>query len=332
MTSDTVSLLLDRIGAAGPASLWALATASPLASAVVGAALAIGVVLVAARRGAERVAPSHGGFLSVVAAVVLAGWLADLVLRGYIVDMTDRIAWWRFAFPPLLAAIGLGTFALLPRASASPRRPNGLALTRRTWTTFAPRPVLLLGGGIGAAVAGAALACGLGSTSLNGGPAVYLRMTAPNSGVEPVFTWFPGWPYALPLLVALGVLTATVVVALRRDAVAVFPDDTDAESEIRSRRSTARGVVSVAAGAALLAGGGLLRMAGTSVGGVLTARGPGDGTRTVETVVAWADLLRAGSAVAPALEAAGAATLAGLVVWRLYLRAASAREHEEAVR
>lgn len=316
MNDRYISDVWARLWQAPPVDILWGALSSSVVCAILAAVAAAALAIVLRRRTATAPAgnrPREGFALSIVAALVGAFWLADVILRGYVVDMSETVSWWRFAVAPAVAAAALLVVGGFLRARG-PRRPvDAVSTARRTWTTFGPRRGLVAFIALSVAAAGCIVILGAMSTTLDIDGAAHIALVAPNTALAPVVFPFPGWAYGLPALAALGGLVAATVFALHRNAIRPYADGVSRERERVHRLGTARGIVAIASAAALIALAGMLRMARAAATTSLTVAEPGR-TTTVDVHLPHEDLILIGGLVAPALEIGGCILLVLLVI------------------
>lgn len=288
---------------------------SPLVSVALALALAVAVVPLARRRVSDGgVLPGERVALASIAGAVGAGWIIDVVLRGYVFDMSATVSWWRFAIPPAIAAAGLSFFALT-RGTAHPRRPTAAAtVLRRTWTTFGPRRGIAFGSILAVSIIVIAAVFGGMSFSFDSGPSAHVALPVPNTDEPPVVTAFPGWAYGIPLIVSVLLLAAATALVLHRGARRPFSAQIAPDLERRHRSIVAREAMAIAIGAGLIALAGLLRMArGGAVTSTTTMTDSGVGP-AMSVNLPHADLIIGGGFVAPLLEIGGCVLLLLLVI------------------
>ncbi|MEV7757508.1 hypothetical protein [Microbacterium sp. NPDC089184] len=308
-----IASIASRLWQVSPAEIgWGLAS-SPVVCAAGAVVLALIVARVRRRPGGasaagadrERVA------LGALALMVGAAWLADVVLRGYVFDMSATVSWWRFAVAPLVATGGLVVLGASLRAGGARRAVDALSVTRRTWTTFGPRRELVALVTLAALTGAIVVVFGTTAMSLDSGVSAHVALDAPNTAYAPVVLPFPGWAYGIPTISALMLVIAATVFALHRNSVRPFRGGLGWDEERSRRAMTARGLVAVALAATLLALAGLLRMARAAVLTSMTFAHSGE---TVNVSVPHEDLIVLGGMLAPVLEISGAVVLALLVI------------------
>lgn len=290
-----------------------------LASPVVCAALGIALALVVAR---VRRASSTGRTVlreervavGAIALVVGVVWVVDLALRGYVLDMSATVSWWRFAVVPIAAAAGMVVWGALLRTKAPRRAVDATSAGRRTWTTFGSRRGIRILVALMLVTSCIVVVFGQMSTALDPGVAAHVALDVPNVEAPPIVTVFPGWAYGIPLLAGVVALAAAVVFALHRNAVRPFSDRVRLDLERSGRSDAARDVVTLALGVVLIALGGLLHMARSGAVTTMIVMTDSGAEARHDVSLPHADLILAGGFVAPFLQIAGCMLLALLVV------------------
>ncbi|KTS55356.1 hypothetical protein NS206_17110 [Microbacterium testaceum] len=271
MSPENVWNVWNRILRASPWEIvWGLLS-SPVVCVALGIALALVVVRV--RRGSstgrsvlrgERVA------VGAIALVVGVVWGVDLALRGYVLDMSATVSWWRFAVAPIAAAAGMAVWGALLRTKAPRRTVDATSAARRTWRTFGSRRGIRILLALMVVTSCLVVVFGQMSTALDPGVAAHVALDVPNVEAPPIVTVFPGWAYGIPLLAGVVSLAAAVVFALHRNAVRPFSDRVRLDLERSGRSDAARDVVTLALGVVLIVLGGLLHMARSAAVATMT--------------------------------------------------------------
>lgn len=288
---------------------------SPVVSAVLAIALAVvAMTLLRRRAGDSSVLRGESIAIGVVAGAVVLGWIVDVVLRGYVFNMSMTVSWWRFAVAPMTAAVGLLIF-MLTRGRAHQRRPaDAGSVSRRTWTTFGPRNGVVTLAVLTVGAIFVAVVFGRMSFEFDSGMAAHIALRVPNTDDPPVVVAFPGWAYGVPLIVAALFLVASTVIVLHRNARRPFSAQLALGSERAHRSAVARDVTTIAIGAVLIALAGFLRMArGGVVSSMVTMSDSGSGS-SVTVAIPHADVIMVGGFLAPLLEIGGCALLALLAL------------------
>lgn len=253
--------------------------------------------LVAARHSREHRA------LGGTAIAVIIFFLAENLVTGYVLNLSDVVSWWRYATPLFAASAGLAVVLaiIVSRGSTRPERPV-ISATRRTWLTFSSR-IGLIGAVLALlAVTLTTIATGLASSTIGDGPHVFLEIGIPNETIDPIRPWFYGWAYGVPVLICVALLATVSAIALRANSARSFLNPETVTAEQRERREIAAGIMSVATSSALLALAGAWRFiadAGSTT--QLIVQGDG-GSDSYEAVWRYAELAAIGGRLAPALE------------------------------
>ncbi|MDF2046773.1 hypothetical protein P2P98_11455 [Microbacterium sp. Kw_RZR3] len=315
MNPENLWNMWNRMLQASPWEIvWGLLS-SPVVCAALGVALALVVARV--RRGSstgrtvlreERVA------VGAIALVVGVVWIADLVLRGYVLDMSATVSWWRFALAPIAAAAGMAIWGAPLRTKVPRRTVDATSIARRTWTTFGSRPGIRILLALMAVTACVVVVFGQTSAALEPGVAAHVALDVPNVDAPPIVTVFPGWAYGIPLLAGVVALAAAVVFALHRNAVRPFSDRVRLEAQRSGRSDAARDLVTLALAVMLVVLGGLLHMARSSAVTTMTVMTDSGAEARHDVSLPHADLILAGGFVAPFLQIGGCMLLALLVV------------------
>lgn len=312
MSTRYVGDVMNRIWQAP----WGEVVAGLLSSSVVCAAAAIVIALAMASIGRGRrfaptvpVAKGERVALAAVALAVGGAWIVDVVVRGYVFDMSHMVSWWRFAVAPATAAAGLLAVGLTMRARSPRRAAAAASVSRRTWTTFGPRRGIVVFAVLTAATAAIVVVFGRMSTAFDPGLSAHVALTAPNTTDVATVTPFPGWAYGIPVAAALSMLAAAAVFALHRNAVRPFTESIPLDLERSHRAAMAGAVVWTSVGATMLALAGLLRMA--RAGAVTTASVMTDTGRDALVLVRLPheDLILVGGSLAPLIEIFGGVVL-----------------------
>ncbi|WP_334151419.1 hypothetical protein [Microbacterium sp.] len=302
-------------------------------------ALAIGgiVLLVRARPGrAERpVASASAGAsaslraryrpeqraLGIVALGVAVCFIAEHIIRGYVVDVAAVVSWWRFAVVLFCAVIGLGVVLgmILRRGTTASELPVVLA-ERRTWTTFGPRLGLLLAGAVMLVLLATTVSAGLASSPDREGQYAGLDIPIPNKPeVDPIRMPFFGWAYGVPVLIGLAALVLTTWAVLHGNAARPYIRPETVAAERILRREIAADAVGITIAGMLLALAGAWRfVAGAGSVSSLEIMGENDGS-PYDATWRYAEIALAAGWTAPMLEI-GAFVLLMLVASRLWRR------------
>ncbi|MFK4853500.1 hypothetical protein ACI3KT_17835 [Microbacterium sp. ZW T6_19] len=230
--------------------------------------------------------------------------IAEHFVRSYALNLNDVVSWWRFATP--LFITGLGLVALLAfistTGSGQPERPV-VGTAPRTWSTFVPRATTIGWSIAFLLLVATTVIAGLLSSADRQGRYVYLEIPIPNEpGIDPIRSWFFGWAYGLPVLIALAMLSAFTIMALHASAVRPFLRPESVAHERLARRQIAAGAVQLTTAAILLSLGDAWQFI-SSAGSSTRLSVQGDGrTETYEVVWRGAEVAAALGWIAPSLE------------------------------
>ncbi len=179
-------------------AVWGLLS-STLVCVVLGAVIAVLVLVTRVRpgrRSADSASRSDRAGLGVIALVVAVVWIGDIVLRGYVFDMSATVSWWRFALAPAVAAAGLAAWVVTRRTTQPRRAVDAASVTRRTWTTFGPRRGIRVLAAVVAVTVGVVVVFGRMSTASDPGLAAHVAWDVPNVPAPPIVMVFPAGPTA----------------------------------------------------------------------------------------------------------------------------------------
>lgn len=245
--------------------------------------------------------------LGIAALAVIFIFMAENIVRGYVLNMADVVSWWRFALPVFVAFVGLGVLLAVIRfgGSARPAHPAVLG-ARRTWTSFGPRAGLVGAGVAVVALLVTTITAGVASSPDSRGRYIYLEILIPNESIDPIRPWFYGWAYGVPVLACLAALTAGTLVALHLNAVRPFLRPETAGVEQTARSGIAAGAVHLATAAVLLALAGAWRFIASSgsISG-LVVQGDTPQSGTYEAAWRYAEFAAIAGWLAPVVEIAG---------------------------
>lgn len=334
MNADYLDEVGDRLRAAPLAEVGAALLSSALVCALLGVMIGTAVSVIRRRLRAGEPAGRVGGAERAIAGAALsvgAVWFVDLLVRGYVLDLSATAAWLQFAIAPAAAGMSLCVFALALRMPETRARVTPGAVARRTWRSYGPSGSVI--GSFGALLVGAAVvtvAFGAASTNYGAESSDHIALGIPNTDLDPLVVTFPGWAYGLPFLLALGTLTLATIFALHRNAVRPFRDGISLDDERARRRRLSTSVIVVAMAGVLLGLAGLLRMAQSAAPGSVTVRGDGVHSMAYAIASPYSELLVLGGVLASVMHVAVCATLTVLVLdaawahWRLAKRPSSA--------
>ncbi len=306
------------ISSISPAELAAAAFTLPLFSLFLALLIFIGVRLILRVRGRDdRSVPRAGTgtspvavryvlerrVLGVGAIALIAVFAIENVVDGYLLNLADVVAWWKYT-TPLFAAFLCLTVALgliLFRGVVVPERPV-VQLARRTWMSFGPRAGLIGAGVALVALFATTIAAGVASSADDRGRYIYLDIPVPNVPIDALRPWFYGWAYGVPVILCLAALIVVTWVTLRSNALRPFLRPETASAEQNARMEIAAGAVHIATAGMLLALGGAFRFISRS-GTIshLTIEGQGQ-SHSYQTIWRYADLAVAAGWLAPVME------------------------------
>lgn len=266
--------------------------------------------------------------LGIGAIAVIGMFAVEFVVRGFLLNFSDTVDWWRYATPLLTAVLILAVvlFHIVSRRTVAPARPV-VASARRTWLSFGPRAGIIGAGALVAAFVATTLAAGAASSPDDRGRYIYIELVAANTTIDPLRFWFYGWAYGIPVIICVGALAMMAWLTLRANALRPFRMPENTGMERRTRGQIAAGITSISSAAMLLALGGAFRL-------ISNARGPwgltidGD-PRSEPYKMTWhyANLAAAAGWLAPLLEVAAFVLL--LISARRLLRAHPRRQPSE---
>ncbi len=242
--------------------------------------------------------------LAIGAIGVIFLFCADEVVRGYVLDLSLTIAWWRFVTP--LAAAALALLPLLVvvrfRGTSAPQVPV-LSPARRSWRSFGSRAGFLGGTAVLLALVATTILAGRASVANTQGDYAWVDIPVPNAPTEPLRHLFYGWAYGVPVLVALSVLMLVLWMLLRTNSVRPFLRPETVAQERRARGAIATGALRLVTASSLLALAGAWRLI-ADAGGSSGVTVIGADGREAFYDVAWssAEIAAVGGALAPALE------------------------------
>lgn len=317
--------------------IWAALSFPPI-SLLIAILIAGGIVLVASRAASagrqpnsvrDRYAPEHRA-LGAVAVGVIVLFIAEFVLRGYVFTAQGLVHWWRFAVPLACAIVGLCIVLgiIVTRGTTSPDEPV-MTATRRDWTSFSSRTMLVGVAAAALALVATTVAAGLASSANGQGQHVWLAIPVPNeAAIDPIRLPFYGWTYGVPVLICLAALVIVFWAALDRNSARPFMRAETVTAERAARRGTARDATRIVTATMLLTVAGAWRLI-ASAGSVssLTITGQ-NGDAPYDAAWRYAELAIAAGWFAPILE---------VIAFVLLLLAAAsglrpARNHREPTR
>lgn len=289
-------ILGDAIGATFSTPLVSLAVAVLLAA----------VILFRPRRAPQTAPPGRyraehntlaAGALAVILLVV-----AEQVIDGYLLTLTDVVAWWRYTTPLIAALLAIVATIIMitTRGTTAPDIP-AFPTTRRSWTSFGPRVGMPVAAAVAIALLVTTLAAGSASSADDRGRFVWLEIPVPNEQIDPLRPWFFGWSYGIPVLICLAALVAGTWGALHSNAARPFRSPESVAAERSARRQTASGTIGIAIAGMLLTLAGAWRF--ISSAGATVRLTVGD-SGSFDATWRYAEFAQAAGVLAPALEIA----------------------------
>lgn len=311
---------MPDLTAFGPLDLVAAAFSTPLFSLLLAGLLAAGILIILTRPREDAVPTEQSDdvrrslrrrylperrTLSIAALAVIVLFVGEHVLSGYVLDLFDAVAWWRYAAPLLVAALGLGVLlALVLTRGTAPSEAPVPPVARRTWRSFGPRWGIVGAGILALVLLATTVTAGLASSPNSRGWYVWLEIPIANEpGVDPLRPWFYGWTYGVPVLLCLAALVAVAWAALHANAARPYLRPEAVVAEREGRRGVASGIVGVASAGMLLALAGAWRLiagAGTITDVVIEGQNGG----AYEATWRYAELAMLLGWLAPLLEIA----------------------------
>ena len=309
---------MPDLTAFGPLDLVAAVFSTPLFSLLVAAVLAA-VILIIRTRPRENTTPTElpddarrslrrrylpeRRTLSIAALAVIVLFVGEHVISGYVLDLFDAVAWWRYAAPLVVAALGILILLSLilthgTTASEVPVPP----VARRTWLSFGPRRGIIAAGILALVLVATTVFAGLASSSNSRGWYVWVEIPIANEpALDPVRPWFYGWTYGIPVLLCLLPLISVAWAVLHANAARPYLRPDAVAVERPQRRGLAAGVVGIAVAGMLLALAGAWRLI-ASAGTITDLFIEGDGAYQAEW--RYAELAAVLGWLAPVLEIA----------------------------
>lgn len=265
--------------------------------------------------GVERQYAAERRGLAVVALMVLVVFLAEFIVRGYLVTGIS-LPWWRFATPLIVAMIGSATVAALITTRGMPRVTEAMTPTpRRGWRSFSSRRALTGAGVAILLLIVTTVGAGSASSTDDDGRYTMLTIPVPNApDIDPLRFPFYGWAYGIPVLFGLAALILTTGVLLHLNAARRYQRTGAIAAETVARRHTARDAVTLLTASILVTVAEAWRqIAGVGTVSSLTIVGV-NGDLSYETPWRLAALASALRWCAPVLEVLAMAVLLVLAV------------------
>lgn len=242
--------------------------------------------------------------LGVVAILVATAFVAEFIIRGYVLTGPELAHWGRFAIPLACAVLGLGfVLGMIATRGTTPPEAPVVSVTRRNWKTFSTRSALGTVSAVALTLIATTVLAGLASSTNDEGEHVWLAIPIPNEdGIDPIRQPFYGWAYGLPVLICLTALGAVFWAALDRNSARPFLRPETVAAERTARRATATGVSRIAVASMLLALAGAWRLISRAGSGVeLTIMGQNENS-PYEAAWKYAEFAIAAGWLAPLLE------------------------------
>ncbi|PWC07166.1 hypothetical protein [Mycetocola zhujimingii] len=277
----------------------------------------------AARYSSERGALG-GGAIAVI--IVFA---AENVVRGYLLNLSDVVAWWEYATPVFTAFLSLSVvlWLIVFRGTIPPEQPV-LSVSPRTWISFGPRTGIAMSIAAVCALFMTTVAAGLASSADSRGRYIHLEIPVPNEAIDALRPWFYGWAYGVPVIICLAALAITCGVTLQRNAARPFMRPDTVGAERAARVEIASSAVLITTAASLLALGGAFRLIASSGSiSALVVQNGGE-SDSYEAMWRYAEFAIAAGWLAPLLEITAFLSLLA-VAGRLFRTRAKGRAREE---
>lgn len=201
-----------------------------------------------ARHSSERKA------LGAAAVTIIIVFVAEFLIRGYILTSSDRISWWRFAVPIACATLALAIVFAVIAARGTSRPHTPVLSTRRGWTSFSSRGDLVAAVVVIFVLTGTTVLGGIASSPDDAGRFAWLAITIPNEPeIDPIRVPFYGWTYGVPVLICVLVLGSLLWLTLNQNAARAFLRPETVANERSARRTTASIATRITTAAMLLA-------------------------------------------------------------------------------
>jgi hypothetical protein len=311
-------VLWDRIFSLSPFELLGAALSIPLFSLALASIVlaSLGLVRRARRSAAKQTQRTRAGassaaaqyelerrVLGIGAVGVIVAFAIEYVVRGYLLNISDTVDWWRYATPVLASLVTLAVLLgfIVFRGTVTPERP-AVSATRRTWSSFGPRRAIIGTSCLAIVFLATTIAAGMASSPDDRGRFIYLEIPAPNTSIDPLRPWFYGWAYGVPVIACVAALIVVTWVTLRSNAGRPFLRPETIPGEQRARVEIATSAVHIAASGMLLALGGVFRFISRS-GSYSTLTIGGDGQNdSYELSWRYASLAVAAGWISPIME------------------------------
>lgn len=312
---------LPHLFSFGLEGLVSAAFSQPVFSLLVAFVVTGGILIASGSRGRPRRAAMLSGsdlasvrakylpeqrLLGAAAIVIIVLFLGEYLIRGYVLDLSGSVSWWRHATPMFCAIVSIALVAgMILLRGAKPSEAVVVPMTRRTWLSFGPQAGVAAAAIVMLALLGTTIAAGLASTPDDQGRFTMLDLPVPNEPtMDPLRLPFYGWAYGVPVLVCLCALAVATGALLKGNAARPFLRPETVAAERLVRRGVAQGAVSIALAAMLLALAGAWRMiawAGSVSGVQIVGQ---NGGAPYEVIWRYSELAAAAGWLAPVLEIA----------------------------
>ncbi len=201
------------------------------------------------------------------ALAVLVAWVGTCAAQFF---STSLLPWTRLALPLVLAAAAIGASMIRRRPSVGAPHTD-VPLRRRSWSSFVSTGWIRVGATLAAALTVITVVCGLvASDDGTGGAAVWLIFG------DGAMSFFYGWPFGLPVLIAAALLICVCVLAWGRIAAPPFAAGQVAE-ESRARATDSNRLAALATASFGLTMGAVVELIGYSGTGAAGVGIPGVG-------------------------------------------------------
>ncbi len=241
--------------------------------------------------------------LGIAAIAVVVVFVAENVVRGYLLNLIDVVAWWRFATPVACSFLTIAVLLVLIEVRGSAPEAPVVTGARRGWMSFGPRGGLIAGCVALLLLVGTTIAAGFASAADGRGRHIWLEIPIPNEAdIDPLRLTFYGWAFGVPVLIALAALVPACWAALHANASRPYIRPETVTGERALRREVASASVRIAtAGMLLTLAGGWRLIASAGSGSQLWIDGQNAGL-PYEAVWRYAELAAVAGWLAPALE------------------------------